>query len=281
MRRNFYKNRKPGPNVPPLGKLDTCLYLLAIFLSGGLLFGMAAVIMRYWDKMCALVAPDALCTSESSNFFLLMVVLLMLGALFGMAMERWEHRYPIFGNPGFSYGGDDWDPVFPVMMADENAPPEVRQAVRDARYGLMLWGLGLVAGVVLCLLALWGGTRLYPDGSIKTTTDFGKVTESYSPEQIDRLILRVDEPSSGRYGRSTWELELTIRTVDNKLIPFCVHDFVTGEGESEIDRLRQLLEQFPQERIRCENGKYLGHLYGRYGYDREDQEYLEALFRVD
>ena len=74
---------------------------------------------------------------------------------------------------------------------------------------------------------------------------------------------------------------LTIRTVDNKLITFSVHDFVTGEGQTEIDQLRRLLEQYPQERIRCENGKYLGHLYGRYGYDREDQQYLEALFCVD
>ena len=74
---------------------------------------------------------------------------------------------------------------------------------------------------------------------------------------------------------------LTIRTVDNKLILFCVHDFVTGEGQTEIDQLRRLLEQYPQERIRCENGEHLSRLYGRYGYDREDQEYLEALFCVD
>lgn len=281
MRGRIYINTKPGPKVPPLGTVDNCLYLLGILLTGGMIVGMMVLAVWHRDKVCALVVPEALCSTSSSALFLTMAVLLLLAALCDIALKRWEHRYPIFGNPGYTYGGEDWDPVFPAMLKDEKAPPEVLKSVKDARYGLVIWGVALAVSVALCLLALTGGTHLYPDGSIKTTIGFSEVTESYSPEQIDRLILRVDEPSSGRYGGSTWELELTIRTADNKLITFSVHDFVTGQGQTEIDRLRQLLEQFPPERIRCENGQYLGHLYGRYGYDREDQRYLEALFGVD
>lgn len=281
MRSNLFRKGKPGPNVPPLGTVDNCLYLLGILLTGGMIVGMMVLAVWHQDKVYALVAPEALCSTSSSALLLTMAVLLLLAALCDIALKRWEHRYPIFGNPGYTYGGEDWDSVFPAMLKDEKVPPEVLKSVKDARYGLVIWGVALAVSVALCLLALTGGTHLYPDGSIKTTIGFSEVTESYSPEQIDRLILRVDEPSSGRYGGSTWELELTIRTADNKLITFSVHDFVTGQGQTEVDRLRQLLEQFPPERIRCENGKYLGHLYGRYGYDREDQRYLEALFGVD
>ena len=280
MNRNFYKV-KSGPNVPPLGELDTAVYLLGALLSGGLVLGMLVVIAEYWDQMTVWAAPEALCTSTSSNWLLILAAFILPGSLCYIALERMEHRYPIFGNPGFVYGGEDWDPVYPAMLRDENAPPEVRKSVKDARFGLALWVLGLAAGLVLCLFELTGGTRLYPDGSVKTTVGFGEVTAYYAPEQIDRVFLKVDEPSSGRRGRSTWELILTLRTEDNKLIHFEVADFVTGEGESEIDRLRALLEQYPQELLRCENGEDLGRLYGRYQWDKEDQKYLEELLGAD
>lgn len=281
MRRNLFRKGRPGPNVPPLGWGDISLYLLGMLLSGGLGAALLLVMVLYWDRVCALADPEALCTSQSANWLLMLAAVLLPLALCCIAGERLEHRYPIFGNPGYTYGGGDWDPVYPAMLRDENAPPEVRKSVRDARFGLAVWGLGLVLSVVLCFLFLTGGTRLYPDGSIRTTVGFGEVTAAYAPEQIERIFLEVEKPSSrNKSPGEWWELKLTFRTADNKLIDFRVHDFVTGEGVSEIDRLRELLAQYPADILRFENGGDLGRLYGRYEYDEEDQQYLEELFGV-
>ena len=43
----------------------------------------------------------------------------------------------------------------------------------------------------------------------------------------------------------------------------------------------ELLEHYPADILRFENGENLGRLYGRYEYDEEDQQYLEELFGVD
>jgi hypothetical protein len=55
-----------------------------------------------------------------------------------------------------------------------------------------------------------------PDGSIKTTTDFGKVTESYSPEQIDRLMGRgAYAPTPVTDGGAKYTKEQLLRIADN------------------------------------------------------------------
>lgn len=279
MSRNIDMKVKTGPNVPPLGGLDVAVYLLGALLSGGLALGLLVGLLEYWDQVTALVAPDALCTSGSFNWFLMLAALCFTGALCCISIEGLEHRYPIFGNPGFTYGGEDWDPIYPAMLRDKDAPPEVRKSVQDARFGLALWGLGLALSVVLCLFAVLGGTRLYPDGSIKTTVGFGEVTEVYAPEQIDRVILNVREPGRRRSDHR-WKLELTFRTEDNKLITFSVHDFVTADGESEIDALRRLFGYYPAEALRFENEDALYKVFEWAGYDWEDQKYLKALFGV-
>lgn len=193
-------------------------------------------------------------------------------------MERMECRYPIFGNPAYTYGGEDWDPVYPAMLRDENAPPEVQKSVKDARFGLALWGLGLAVSVVLCLFALLGGTRLYPDGTIRTTVGFGRVTEEYAPEQMERVILRVEEPSEGRLSDHKWKLELTFCTEENQHITFSVHDFVPKDGMSEVDALGQILSFCPAESLRFENGDMLYKVFEWCEYDLEEQAYLTGLF---
>lgn len=78
---NLRRKVKTGPNVPPLGWVDMCLYLLGMLLSGGLTLGPLAAIVGYWDRVCALVAPEALCTAAPSDWFLLLAAVLLPGSL--------------------------------------------------------------------------------------------------------------------------------------------------------------------------------------------------------
>ena len=282
MRRNLFRKGKPGPNVPPLGWRDICLYLLALVLSGGgavLGFGT----MLWWRKeLTAFLAPEALCTAQTSGIWLFVLGGLTMMGLFGCALDYFAWKYPILGAPGVSYGGEEWDPVYPMLLKDPDAPEAVKKAVNTARTNLVLWGVAWVAAALVLVLWAGGGTRLYPDGSIRTTVGFGEVTAAYAPEQIERIFLEVEKPSSrNRSPGEWWELKLTFRTQDNELIEFCVHDFAADpSGGSEIDRLRELLERYPADILRFENGEDLGRLYGRYEYDQEDQQYLEELFGV-
>lgn len=107
MRRNLFRKGRPGPNVPPLGWGDISLYLLGMLLSGGLGAALLLVMVLYWDRVCALADPEALCTSQSANWLLMLAAVLLPLALGCIAGERLEHRYPIFGNPGYTYGGGD------------------------------------------------------------------------------------------------------------------------------------------------------------------------------
>ena len=277
MNRNLYRKEKKRLNLPPLGWKDICLYLLGILLSVGLLLGVFLALFQFEDQVCALVAPGALGRSDSANLLISIAAIFLPTALGTISLERMEQRYPIFGNPGYTYGGGSWDPVYPAMLRDENAPPEVQKSVKDARFGLSLWGLGLALSVVLGVFAIVGGTWLYPDGSIETTVGFGEVTKCVSAEQIDRVILNVREPGRREH---RWKLELTFRTEDNKLIAFSVHDLVTGEGESEVDVLRRIFACYPEEKLRFENADMLDRVFWWCDYDQEDQRYLEELFGV-
>lgn len=273
---------KKSPKLPPLGWRDIGVYLLALLLSGGgVILGFGTMFLWH-NELMAFLAPEALCTARDSGIWLFALGGFTMIGLFGCALDYLFWKHPILGTPGVSYGGEEWDPIYPMFLKDPDAPGSVKRAVRTARTKLMLWAAAWVAAALLLILWAGGGTQLYPDGSIRTTVGFGEVTEHYATEDIDRVFLKVNAPrSTNRNPGEWWELVLTFRTTDNKLITFSVHDFVTGQGQTEIDRLRALLEQYPADILRFENGGELGRLYGRYEYDREDQQYLEELFGVD
>ena len=271
---------KSDPNLPPLGGLDIAIYLAAVLVTGGCTAAMFVAYFEKWKELSLAVAADAVCVARGWLPFV--GVLVMLG-LCMTALELMLWKYPIFGARGRSYGGEDWDPIFPAMMHDENAPPEVKKAVGIAQTKLILWGLGCAVAMLLMIFGILGGTRLYADGTIKTVVGFGEVTASYGQEDIDRVFVSVAY-STGRYRNGTprdpW-IKIKVRTTDNKIITFNLSNFRTGEGENEIDALRAFLASWPEEKIRFENGEYL-YLFRQEGtFDAQEMAYLEELFGVE
>ena len=267
---------KKAPNLPPLGGLDHAIYLAAVLLTGGCSVAMLAAYLGHWKAVSLAAAPEALCVSQG---WLPMMGALLMGGLCGCAVDLWCWKYPIFGARGCTYGGV-WDPIFPAMMHDENAPPEVKKAVNRAQTKLMLWGLGVAVALLLMIFGIFGGTRLYTDGTIKTVVGFGEVTASYDQEDIDRVFVTVKYSTGNRRGgtpRNPW-IEIEVRTADNKFMIFDLSNFRTGEGENEIDALRAFLACWPEEKIRFENGEYL-YLFRQEGtFDAQEMAYLEGLF---
>lgn len=279
---SYRAHSRKSPNLPPLGWKDICLYLLALVLLGGCIivgFGM----MFWWrDNLMALIAPDALCTSQTSGILMFALSWFLLLGLFCTAVDRMFWKYPIFGVPGVSYGGEEWDPIYPMLMKDPNAPESVKKSVNTAQTKLMLWGVAWVAAVLFLVVWAGGGTRLYPDGSIQTTVGFGEVTESYAVEDIDRVFVAVTY-STGRRGRGAPrnpDLMLKVRTSDNQIISFYLKDFRIPEGEAELDVLQNILACYPEERLRYEGGEYLYLFRGIDRFDDREMNYLEELFGV-
>ena len=270
---------KKAPNLPPLGGLDHAIYLAAVLLTGGCSVAMFAAYLGHWKAVSLAAAPEALCVSQG---WVPMVGALLMGGLCGCAVDLWCWKYPIFGARGCTYGGD-WDPIFPAMMRDDNAPPEVKKAVSGFRGKMMLWGLGCAVAMLMMVFGIFGGTRLYADGTMKTRVGFGEVTASYGQEDIDRVFVSVEySTGSRRYGTPRDpRIEIKVRTTDNKIITFNLSNFRTGEGENEIDALRALLASWPEEKIRFENGEYL-YLFRQEGtFDAQEMAYLEGLFGVE
>ncbi len=272
--------RKKAPKLPPLGWRDICLYLLALALSGGgVVLGFGTMFL--WRKeLMAFLAPGALCTAQTSGIWLFALGGFTMVGLFGCALDYLGWKYPILGAPGVSYGGEAWDPIYPILMKDPDAPEAVKKAVNTARTKLMLWGVAWVAAALVLVLWAGGGTRLYPDGSIQTTVGFGEVTERYAPEDIDRVFVTVTY-STGRRGYGTPrnpDLMLKLRTLDNQIIEFCLKDFRIPEGESELETLENILERYPEEKRRYENGAYLYLFRGLGRFDDREMTYLENLF---
>ena len=268
---------KKAPNLPPLGGLDHAIYLAAVLVTGGSGVAMFAAYLGHWKTVSLAAAPEAVCVSQG---WLPMVGAVLMIGMCCCALDLWCWKYPIFGARGWTYGGDDWDPVYPAMMRDENAPPEVKKAVSGFRGRMMLWGLGCAAALVLMVFGVFGGTRLYADGTMETVAGFGEVTASYGQEDIDRVFVSVAySTGSRRYGtpRDPW-IEIKVRTTDNKIITFNLGNFRTGEGENEIDALRAFLACWPEEKLRFENGEYL-YLFRQEGtFDAQEMAYLEKLF---
>ena len=263
---------KKAPNLPPLGGLDHAIYLAAVLLTGGSSAAMFVAYLGHWKTVSLAAAPEALCVSQG---WLPMMGAILMGGLCASAVDLWCWKYPIFGARGCTYGG-----VFPAMMRDENAPPEVKKAVSRAQTKLMLWGMGVPVALLLMIFGIFGGTRLYADGTMETRVGFGEITASYGQEDIDRVFVSVAY-STGRYRNGTprdpW-IEIKVRTEDNKIITFNLSNFRTGEGENEIDALRAFLASWREEKIRFENGEYL-YLFEREGtFDGQEMAYLEALF---
>ena len=276
--RQMYRVKK-APKLPPLGGLDHAIYLAAVLFTGGGSVAMFAVYLGHWKAVTLAAAPEVLCVSRG---WMPMVGALLMGGLCGCAVDLWCWKYPIFGARGCTYGGV-WDPIFPAMMRDENAPPEVKKAVSGFRGRMMLWGLGCGAAMLMMVFGIFGGTRLYADGTMKTVAGFGEVTASYTQKDIDRVFVSVAY-STGRYRNGTprdpW-IKIRVRTTDNKIITFDLGNFRTGEGENEIDALRDFLTCWPEEKIRFENGEYL-YLFRQEGtFDGQEMEYLEELFGVE
>ena len=262
----YVHRAKKGPKVPPLGWLDHAVYLAATLLTGGCGLAMFAVYFGKWKAVSLAAAPEAICVSQ--GWLPLVGAFLMFG-LCGCAADLWCWKYSIFGARGQTYGGV-WDPVFPATMRDENAPPEVKKAVGRFRGRMMLWGLGCGAALILMVFGIFGGTRLYADGTMKKTLALVMV-----------LVLALAFVACGRsrYGtpRDPW-IEIKVRTTDNKIILFDLGNFRTGEGENEIDALRAFLACWPEEKIRFENGEYL-YLFRQEGsFDAQEMAYLEELF---
>ena len=270
---------KKAPNLPPLGGLDHAIYLAAVLLTGGCGAAMFAVYFGKWKAVSLAAAPEAICVSQ--GWLPLVGAFLMFG-LCGCAVDLWCWKYPIFGARGCTYGGV-WDPIFPAMMRDENAPPEVKKAVSGFRGKMMLWGLGCAVAMLMMVFGIFGGIRLYADGTMETRVGFGEVTASYGQEDIDRVFVSVEySTGSRRYGtpRDPW-IEIKVRTTDNKIIRFDLSNFRTGEGENEIDALRAFLASWPEEKVRFENGEYL-YLFRQEGtFDAQEMAYLEGLFGVE
>ena len=267
---------KKAPNLPPLGGQDHAIYLAAVLLTGGCCVAMFAAYLGHWKAVSLAAAPEALCVSQG---WMPMMGAILMGGLCGCAVDLWCWKYPIFGARGCTYGGV-WDPIFPAMMRDENAPPEVKKAVSSFRGKMMLWGLGCAAALLMMVFGIFGGTRLYADGTMETVAGFGEVTASYTQEDIDRVFVSVTY-STGRYRNGTprdpW-IKIRVRTEDNKIITFDLGNFRTGEGENEIDALRAFLASWPEEKIRFESGEYL-YLFRQEGtFDAQEMAYLEALF---
>ena len=268
---------KKAPNLPPLGGLDIAVYLAAILVTGGCTAAMFAAYFGKWKELSLAVAADAVCVAR--GWLPVVGAMLMLG-LCMIALELMLWKYPIFGARGRSYGGEDWDPIFPAMMHDENAPPEVKKSVGHAQTALMLWGLGCAVALLMMVFGIFGGTRLYADGTMETRVGFGEVTASYGQEDIDRVFVSVEYSTGNRrYGtpRDPW-IEIKVRTTDNKIITFDLGNFRTGEGENEIDALRVFLACCPEEKLRFENGEYLYLFEEIEKYDEQEMEYLRGMF---
>ena len=272
----YVHRAKKAPNLPPLGGLDHAIYLAAVLFAGGCSVAMFAVYLGHWKAVSLAAAPEAVCVSRG---WMPMVGALLMGGLCGCAVDLWCWKYPIFGARGCTYGGA-WDPIFPAMMRDDNAPPEVKKAVSSFRGKMMLWGLSCAVALLMMVFGIFGGTRLYADGTMETRVGFGEVTASYGQEDIDRVFVSVAY-STGRSRNGTprdpW-IKIKVRTTDNKIILFDLGNFRTGEGENEIDALRAFLACWPEEKIRFENGEYL-YLFRQEGtFDDQEMAYLVGLF---
>ena len=277
--RQMYRVKK-APNLPPMGGLDHAIYLAAALLTGGCSVAMFVAYFGKWKELSLAVAADAVCVARG---WLPFVGAILMGGLCAASVDLWCWKYPIFGARGRTYGGGDWDPIFPAMMRDENAPPEVKKAVSSFRGRMMLWGLGCAVAMLMMVFGIFGGTRLYADGTMETRVGFGEVTASYEQEDIDRVFVSVAySTGSRRYGtpRDPW-IEIEVRTADNKFMIFDLSNFRTGEGENEIDALRAFLTCWPEEKIRFENGEYL-YLFRQEGmFNAQEMAYLEGLFGVE
>lgn len=280
--RKWARGRKRFPKLPPLGWRDICLYLLALVLTGGcVVLGFGT--MFWWRKeLTAFLAPEALCTAQTSGIWLFALGGFTMVGLFGCALDCLFWKYPILGAPGVSYGGGEWDPIYPMFLKDPDAPEAVKKAVNTARTKLMLWGVAWVAAALVLVLWAGGGTRLYPDGSVQTTVGFGEVTEHYAVEDIDRVFVTVTYSTGRRrYGTPRDpDLMLKLRTSDNQIIEFCLKDFCIPEGMSELEALESVLENYPEEKRRYENGEYLYLFLGLDRFDGGELDRLEELFGV-
>ncbi|MBQ6891174.1 MAG: hypothetical protein IJN47_01050 [Clostridia bacterium] len=264
---------------PPLSNIDKAILIVigVIGMAGaGGLMGM----WLYKIRRLAFLEPGVVAAVETADCFWLLpgFFLCFFWGLFGF-VGVWE-RYALFGLPGAVYQGSEYRDIlgYPLFMELSDAPEQVTGKIRRERR--LLAGFLVALAVSLCCVPMsWQGRAcLYLDGTLRVYSGTGQVRTDCAPEEVDRLIIRITPPRSGRYGQANYELELVARGSDGKPWRFEEKNLAGTEPEEYLSWLIDLKQTYGPEVVRLENADRVNALINDRGYDADVLWLLYELY---
>jgi len=266
------KMKKNKWKMPPLSRLDTCLYVVMIVAAVFLIFLFIYLYVAALARIPYYFTPEALGIEHSdASALLILPLVLYAGINFARFIDAFHSRRPIFGLRGFQYGPPQWPAVYPLFSSQR---PQQKGGHRQWILPCLSVCL-LTLVLTLACLSIWGRSCLYPDGSVHVYNIINQETKHYASEEIDSLKIK----TSMAWGkaRNRWQFTVSLITESGKEFSF---DYGSPSPDT-FCGLIQIKSTFAPNQVQVEGAENLDKVIREWDLGEEQRHLLYQLFEVD